>query len=103
MDATRTAVLVVMSKTRMMRSSWVVVAVLEARHILAANSRQATMMQFNLSHVGSEGRAGAVAKVEARAGAARVVILFGGHATKSNAKVTDWVEKKAVKRSTLFK
>eukprot|EP00624_Nannochloropsis_granulata_P004367 evm.model.NODE_31818_length_9830_cov_14.565819.1 len=64
----RTAMLVVVSKTRMMRSSWVVVAVFDARHILAANSRTATMMQFNLSHVESQARAGAVAETEAGAG-----------------------------------
>ena len=31
---------------RMMRSSWVVVTVFDARHILAANSRTGTMMQY---------------------------------------------------------
>jgi len=76
----------------MMRSSWFLVAVFDARYILAANLRMATRMQFNLSHVGSQARAGAVAEAAAGAGATRVIILCGGHATKSNEKLTDTVD-----------
>jgi len=47
------------------------------------------MIQFNLSHVESQARAGAVTEAEAGAGPARVTILCGSHATKSNAKLTD--------------
>jgi len=85
--------LVVTTKKRMMRRSWVVGDIFNARQLLAANSRTATMMQYNLSHVESHARAVAVAEAEAEAGGDRVggdgvLILCGGHATKSSEKMT---------------
>ncbi|KAM3568713.1 hypothetical protein VYU27_009174 [Nannochloropsis oceanica] len=55
----------------MRRSSWVVGAVFNVRQILAANPRTARMMQYNLSHVESQARAGAEAGAGAQAPANR--------------------------------
>ena len=46
-------------------------------------------MHYTHSHVESQARAGTVVEAEAWAGGACVIILCGGHATKSSEKLTD--------------